>query len=187
MRRNEKMKKKWMALITAAVLAMAVTACGSKEDTQTQESETVSQEVADTLGQKLLAVFEEEVEANAQASAQELADAVITDELILFSGGTVPVEPGILTGFGNAEITGFKEGVMFAPMIGTIPFVGYVFTLEEGADADGFVQTLTDNADPRWNICTEAEETVAEAAGDKVFFLMCPTSLEDNNEQNMSE
>ena len=58
------MKKKWMALIAAAVLAMAVTACGSKEDTQTQESEIVSQEVADTLGQKLLAVFEEEVEAN---------------------------------------------------------------------------------------------------------------------------
>ena len=51
--------------------------------------------------------------------------------------------------------------------------------MEEGADVEGFVQTLTDNADPRWNICTEAEETVVEVCGDKVFFLMCPKTLEE--------
>ena len=67
---------------------------------------------------------------------------------------------------------------MFAPMIGTIPFVGYVFTLAEGADAEAFVKTLSDNANPRWNICTEAEDTIIEAVGNKVFFLMCPKSLE---------
>ena len=133
----------------------------------------------DTLGQTLLSVFVNETSANAAATAQELAEKLITNEAILFSGGFMPVEPGLLTGFGNAEITGFKEGAVFMPMIGTIPFVGYVFTLEDGADTEGFIKLLTDNADPRWNICTEAEETVVESAGNKVFFLMCPKSLEE--------
>ena len=67
---------------------------------------------------------------------------------------------------------------MFAPMIGTIPFVGYVFTLDESADVDAFMQVLRDNADPRWNICTEAEETVIENADNMVFFAMCPAQFE---------
>ena len=67
---------------------------------------------------------------------------------------------------------------MFAPMIGSIPFVGYVFTLEEGADAAAFMQTLTDNADPRWNVCVEADETVVENADNMVFFVMCPAQFE---------
>jgi hypothetical protein len=68
---------------------------------------------------------------------------------------------------------------MFAPMIGSIPFVGYVFTLSDDADVESFVTLLSENADPNWNICTEADETVIESAGNKVFFVMCPTSLEE--------
>ena len=56
----------------------------------------------------------------------------------------------------------------------TIPFVGYIFVLDADADAEAFVQTLKDNADPRWNICTEADETIAEHVGNTVFFVMCP-------------
>jgi len=202
------MKKRWMMLVLCAVLALALTACGSKKedsaqdeivestvDSSTEESteesveeaetteDTVTEDTAqtsgDTLGQTLLAAFVSATGANAEASAQELADTLLSNEAILFSGASMPVEPGLLTGFGNAEITGFKEGVAFMPMIGTIPFVGYVFTLEDGTDADAFMQTLTDNADPRWNICTEAEETIVEKAGNTVFFLMCPKSLEE--------
>ena len=90
----------------------------------------------------------------------------------------MPVEAeGFLMGF-SADITGFEEAVSFMPVIGTIPFMGYVFTLAEDADVETFISTLETNADPRWNICTEAEETVIEAVGNKVFFLMCPKSLE---------
>ena len=94
----------------------------------------------------------------------------------------MPVEPGFLVGFDNAEITGFKEGVMFAPMMGTIPFVGYIFELEDGADVDGFKQTLEDSANLRWNICTEAEELTVDSEGNKVFFLMSPMNFEDVEE-----
>ena len=108
-----------------------------------------------------------------------MADAILANPIIQFGGATMEVEAGLLTGFGNAEITGFNSGVMFAPMIGSIPFVGYVFELEDGADVDAFMQTLTDNADPRWNVCVEAEETVVENADNMVFFVMCPAQFEE--------
>ena len=94
-------------------------------------------------------------------------------------GASMPVEQGLLMGFGNAEINGFEEGVMFAPNIGTIPFIGYVFTLADWTDVETFVKTLQDNADLRWNICVEAEEMVVDSVGNKVFFVMCPSQFEE--------
>lgn len=90
-------------------------------------------------------------------------------------------------GFGNDEITGFAEGVMFAPVIGTIPFVGYLFRLDAGTDGDAFVQTLKDQANPRWNICTEADETVVRREGDVVFFVMCPQSMDEDGGDGTSD
>ena len=60
----------------------------------------------------------------------------------------------------------------------TVIFVGFVFVLEDGADVEGFKQMLSDNANLRWNICTEAEELVVESSGNTVFFLMCPATME---------
>ncbi len=132
----------------------------------------------DTLGETLRADFEAKA-ADGMLSCQILADELIKNPAIQFGPATMPVSPGLLTGFGNAEITGFRDGIMFAPMIGSIAFVGYVFELEEGTDGEAFMQTLRDNADPRWNICVEAEEMVMDQVGNKVFFVMCPTSLEN--------
>ncbi len=150
------------------------------EPSKPQESKPQeSAPAASTVGTKLQAAFKAEVSANSSISAQALADKLLANEVIKFSGAAMPVEPGMLTGFNNAEIKGFSEGVMFAPMIGSIPFVGYVFTLDAGTDASAFVSTLKANANPRWNICTEAEETVAECAGNKVFFVMCPKDMSE--------
>ena len=132
----------------------------------------------DTVGAMLAEEFHALKAENAAITAQEMADAILANPQIQFGGATMEVEPGLLTGFGNAEITGFENGVMFAPMIGSIPFVGYVFTLEDGADTAAFMQTLTDNADPRWNVCVEADETVVETADNMVFFVMCPAQFE---------
>lgn len=131
----------------------------------------------DTLGNTLRADFEAKA-ADGMLSTQILADQLMENPVIAFSPATMPVEAGMLMGFGEAEITGFKEGTMFSPMIGSIPFIGYIFELEEGTDGEAFMQTLKDNADPRWNICVEAEEMVVNQVGNKVFFVMCPTSME---------
>ncbi len=133
--------------------------------------------VATTLGKTLLADFK--TKATSGMSVQEIADGLLANPAIKFGGGAMPVEEGLLSGFDNAEIKGFKSGVMFAPMIGSIPFVGYVFELGNAADAPSFIANLEKNANRRWNICVEADEMVTGSAGNKVFFVMCPTTLEE--------
>ena len=156
--------KKIIAIIMAVLMMFAMVACSNNTD-----------DSADTVGAKLLADFQ----SDASGSAQDIADRLIQNEVIQFMGTTMPVEEGFLVGFDETEIKGFKEGVMFAPMIGSIPFVGYVFTLEDGVDVAAFMQTLTDSANPRWNICVEADETVVENADNMVFFVMCPSQFEE--------
>ena len=128
-----------------------------------------------TVGQKLLADF------YAKASSGDVmtvAKAIVSNEIIQFPGDAMAVEPGFLSGFDNYEVHGFKNGAMFGPVMGTIPFVGYVFELEDGADKNAFVDGLKANANLRWNICTEADEMVTGISGNKVFFLMCCSTFE---------
>ena len=130
-------------------------------------------EAPKTVGNTLLAAFK----ANSGGSALSVAESLSSNPAIKVSVGAMEIEPGYLTGFDNTEITGFKEGAVFMPMIGTIPFVGYVFTLENAADAPAFISKLKSAANLRWNICTSADEMVAGSAGNKVFFVMCPTEF----------
>lgn len=144
-------------------------------ETPSKPAETPSKPAPSaTVGQTLKGVFQ----ANASGSALDAANRIVSHESIPFSGMAMAVEPGLLMGFGNTEITGFSEGAMFGPSIGTIPFVGYVFTLDGSVDGSAFCQTLQSAADLRWNVCTEADELVVTQSGSKVFFLMCPTSFE---------
>ena len=191
--------KKILVTVLTTVLVASMAACGGKDDvtTETTETSAVSTETVitetetiettetteaveleGTFGEALTEAFKTFAEANADATSEEVVAAISPIMENYFGPMVMPVEEGLLTGFDNAEIKGFEEATTFAPMIGTIPFVGYVFTLPADADADAFVTTLTDNANPRWNICTEADETVVETVGNKVFFVMCPSSFE---------
>ncbi len=144
----------------------------NKKPEQTAKPES---EAPKTVGNILLKDFK--AKAASASSALSLAEALIKNEIIPFMGGAMEVEQGLLQGFDNAEIKGFKEGAVFMPMIGTIPFIGYVFTLEDGTDASSFIANLKANANLRWNICTTADEMVAGSVGNKVFFVMCPTEF----------
>ncbi|MBP0959380.1 MAG: hypothetical protein J5992_04575 [Oscillospiraceae bacterium] len=157
---------------------------------ETESSDVVTEEVtdapadtaapdasADTLGNTLYKDFLSKVEANPDMSVEELANQIIANPVIQFGPAVMPVEAGYLPGF-TEEISGFKSGAMFAPMIGSIPFVGYVFELESEDDVEAFLATLDSTSDPRWNVCVEADETVMGNSGTKVFFVMCPTSIE---------
>lgn len=205
-RKGEGWMKKLTVALLIATMSFSMMACGDKTytapQTTTEKNETDTQndaitegaEIIDKVGDAvedtvedgvsvattLVGDFKDKISANAESSAQELADGLLGNSVISFQGQTMPVEPGLLNGFGNTEIKGFKEGVMFSPTIGSIPFVGYVFTLEDGEDVEAFKKNLKDNADPRWNVCTEADETVVESSGNTVFFLMSPKSFEDD-------
>lgn len=199
--------KKWIALFLAATMLLSLTACGSSksetttaaqdttaaesteltastEETETIESTEETTEASEAsvssvpVGETLLADFLAAKTENPEMSAEDLANAVMADPAIPFMPMVMPVEAGLLNGFGNAEIDGFDEAAMFAPMIGSIPFVGYIFNLSADTDVDAFVQLLKDNADLRWNICTEADDLVVECVDSTVFFLMCPSTFD---------
>lgn len=130
---------------------------------------------ASTVGQTLKAAFQ----ADHSGTPLDVAERMNSNAIIPFAPAAEPIQPGLLNGFGNTEITGFSDGACFGPIIGTIPFIGYVFTLDSGTDGAAFCQTLKNAANLRWNVCTEADEMVVAQAGDKVFFLMCPSQFED--------
>lgn len=146
------------------------------ENTPTPKPTEKPAETPKTVGTALLADFQ----AKAGGMGTEaLANALLSNSVIKFNGITAPVEEGFLQGFNNNEITGFKEATMFAPMIGSIAFVGYIFELHNSADTSSFIANLRTKADPAWNICVKAEEMITGSVGNKVFFVMCPKNFED--------
>ena len=193
------MKKK-IALLMIALFTMAVMAgCGKNDatadgsqnvtesvtestvdtgndqssDTTVEELENGNSFVGETIAQALLKAFEAETENSGDVEA--IATALSENEAVSEVGMVVmTVEEGYLNGF-DAEISGFTQGAYFAPMIGSIPFVGYVFETET---PDELVETLDSHAMLNWNICTVADEKVVSANGNLVFFVMAPYTFE---------
>ena len=143
------------------------------EDT---EKETNEEQKKETVANTLMSDFKSIAKSQ---NDESIANQLIANKIIPFVPAVMPVEEGGLNGFGDAEITGFKEGAMFGPMIGTIPFIGYVFELKDETDVNQFISTLKSNANLRWNICTEADEMVVCSVDKKVFFVMCPKYFEE--------
>lgn len=143
------------------------------EDT---EKETNEEQKKETVANTLMSDFKSIAKSQ---NAESIANQLIANKIIPFMPAVMPVEEGLLNGFGDAEITGFKEGAMFGPMIGSIPFIGYVFELKDETDVNQFISTLKSNADLRWNICTEADEMAVCGVDKKVFFVMCPKYFEE--------
>ena len=180
--------KKVLALALALVVVIGLVACAttSNEDTTAASDETTLEATAeDTTAAEstdatVAATFTEAFKAAAaekDATTNTIATALSTNSAVAFMPMVQDMEAGYLAGF-NADITGFKACTAFVPMIGTIPFVSYVFELEADADKDAFTKTLEENANLRWNICTAAEEMVIETVDNFVFFIMAPLTFE---------
>ncbi len=159
--------KRIFALLLVLIMVVSLVACGNAKP---DEDSSVATHLA------------YDFKENADKTPQEIADLLLTNPALQFMSATMPVEEGYLSGFDNVEIKGFDEGVMFGPAIGTIPFVGYVFDLSDGTDVDEFKQTLEDNANLRFNVCTEADEVVVESKGDKVIVIISPEKFEETPE-----
>lgn len=177
--------KKVIAIVLALVVVIGLVACatvGGNDETTTLEETTAADA---TVAATFAAAFKAEA-TKADATTNTIATALSTNELVAFMPMVQDMEAGYLAGF-SADITGFKAATAFVPMIGTIPFVSYVFELEADADKDAFITTLKDNADLRWNICTAAEEMVVETEGNFVFFIMAPLSFEQPEDEGEVE
>lgn len=163
-----KMKRIMAFAVSVILLAACISGCGKKND-------DASNIEANTVATKLQVQFREEIKDNKDIIA--VADKLVDNNPVLgeVAMGSMGVEPGFLNGF-NGDVMGFDNGVMFAPFIGTIPFVGYIF---ETSDTDALVKELNDKAMLNWNICTTADEKVVDVVDNYVFFVMAPNSFED--------
>ncbi|MBE6537865.1 MAG: hypothetical protein E7671_00165 [Ruminococcaceae bacterium] len=105
--------------------------------------------------------------------AMDDVEEMTYEEYISYQIMIEPVEAGaeLLQGFTTAP-TGYTEAYSFYPGMMGAPFIGYIFTLEEGADVEAFKTFLTENCDMRWNICTSANTVVCENVGNVVYFNM---------------
>ena len=183
--------KKLIAILMALVMVLALAACSkapvTEEETSTEADvqssvEETSESVSvsgESVAQSLVAEFKAlaATETDAQAIADKLAASAAV-AAISPAAMELELEENYLSGFDNYEVNGFEKVIMVAPMMGTIPFVSYVFELSEGTDAAAFVQGLEDNANLRWNICTMADEMASATEGNLVFFVMAPTAFE---------
>lgn len=150
---------------TSAISTSATTK--AEESSKETIEETTATEPAGSKGQALYNAFISEL--NASSDIFLIANNLSKESVSGYDCVVNDYSEGFLNGF-DADISGFSKCVGFSPMIGSIPFVTYIF---ETDNPDELKTTLLEHADPCWNICTEADETVCEVSGNYVFFVMC--------------
>ena len=143
---NRKMKKFRFLIILAALLMAA--SCGEEqgtiETTAPEITETVETEAETTalIPVEPATVTVENPDWGFPAHEIEVGDTnILTAELNKNTGNIAVTSHHV----GETEITGFEQCVMFGPMIGTIPFIGYIFKLADGADVEAFKTVLKEN------------------------------------------
>ena len=75
-----------------------------------------------------------------------------------------------MAGFNIRRIDGIASGAFAAPKINALPFIVYVFKLDGSVEVEEFKNTLRENCDLVWNICTSADTIICENEGDVVLF-----------------
>ena len=165
--------KKFKLFMAIAVVFTAtfMTGCEKPKDDVKENTEQKQEEntVAQTLGRQ----FESEIEN--ERDIEKVTKKIAENEILEISVDASQVKSGdYLSGF-QKEIKDFKNAYVIRPMIGTIPFVAYIFEVENSSE---FAEELKSSADLRWNICTEADEMHVVVRGDYVFFVMSPKNFE---------
>lgn len=160
-------KNKIILMLSILVLGITfLTGCGTKETTNQAENKTVANTLSET--------FEKEIKK--EKDIEKVAKTLSENETIVPAVQTFVVgEEDYLAGF-KEEIKGYNKVVGIAPMIGTIPFIAYVFEVKNPKE---FAKTLEENAELNWNICTEADEMKITIVDNYVFFVMSPASFEE--------
>ncbi len=193
--------KKILAIVLAAMMLLSVAACGTTPDETTKAPETTeapetnggNEQPAgpaviapsvdkETLGYLFYEKMVEVKTANPNATSGEIVEAIMNSNLSIAVPGAMamPMEPdGFLQGIGKdgATFGGFKSATVLAPMMMGVPFMLYVFDLDESADVAAFAKKVEAEANPGWNICTVAETVTVGACGNNVILAMCQKEI----------
>lgn len=192
--------KKVFVWLMAGVLLLSCTACAGKGNLEGDATENPgvvdggnpdnggtsngnnnadnTQNTIKTIGQRLADDFKALLNPEKMMGARAMADELLKGDYLTFEHATTDVQPGKLKGFGDAEITGFKEGVMIEAKKEEVPFLAYIFTLDDDTDAETFMTALKSKANPQWNTKVKADEMFTERSEKQVFFVMSPKALD---------
>lgn len=166
----KKFKFSFIMLLSLSLLVCLVTGCTKNEGKEDKPEEKQEEK---TIAVILAEQFEKEIKD--EKDIEKVAKKISENEVLEISVDVAQIKKGdYLSGF-QKDIKGYKKVYAIRPMIGTIPFVAYVFETDK---AEEFAEELKSNADLRWNICTEADEMKAVVSGDYVFFVMSPKNFE---------
>lgn len=149
--------KKTLSLLLAAVMLLALAACGAKAPAADPSDE----KPGDTMA--LSEIFENILTDVADLPA--VTDIEITDENFESFLFISPIE--------GAEALA-SEG-----MISAIAHSAVLLRVPEGTDVDALVSEIETNANPRKWICVEAEKTIVTAHGNTILLVMSFTDTAD--------
>lgn len=168
--------KKISKLFFAMILVLSVcliTGCGKQEKITEENVSTIEEEKPVTVASSLVEQFKTEIKDN--KNLEEVANKLAENEkLSIMTMVEVLDKKSDIFGF-NTTIKNFKTGVAIKASISTIPFVAYIFEVE---NPEEFQTTLKENANLRWNICTEADDMESAIYENYVFFVMSRSSFE---------
>lgn len=126
-----------------------------------------------TVAEVLTEQFQDEIKN--EKDIEKVASNISKNKVLDIQVEVSAIEKGdYISGF-QTEIQGFDSAVAIRPMIGSIPFVAYIFEVE---NAEQFAENLKSSADLRWNICTEADNLEVATVGNYVFFIMSPETFD---------
>lgn len=148
------MKKKIITILLC-ITVLFTTACNKEENLNNSEV------LANTFKTQITSTND----------IKKVAETISKEKIIDTNVEVFDIETGeYLSGF-KSEITGYKKAVGIRPMIGSIPFIAYIFDVD---NPNEFASKLEKEADLRWNICTEADYMKTEVVNNYVFFVMIP-------------
>ena len=159
------MKKALTLILIIFSITIIITGCGKKEGPKNNDN---------TLAVNLVQEFKKEITEtkNIKKVAKKLAKSNFDMPDLEVSNVS---NADYLTGF-NEKIQGYKKAYVIAPTISTIPFIAYIF---ESDKPNELANTLKEQANLRWNICTEADEMKVSVVDNYVFFVMSPNNFDN--------
>lgn len=162
------MKKRNLLFILVIIGGLfLLSGCSKEEEVKPKEKDT-------SVAGILTSQFKEEMKKS--KDSYEVIQKISKNEKIAISVDVIELKNGDYVDGFDTEIKGYKKAYAIKPMIGSIPFVAYLFEVD---DAKEFEKKLNDNANLRWNICTEADNKSSAVVDHYVFFVMAPKSFEE--------
>ena len=162
------MKKRNLLFILVIIGGLfLLSGCSKEEEVKPKEKDT-------SVAGILTSQFKEEMKKS--KDSYEVIQKISKNEKIAISVDVIELKNGDYVDGFDTEIKGYKKAYAIKPMIGSIPFVAYLFEVD---DAKEFEKKLNDNANLRWNICTEADNKSSAVVDHYVFFVMGPKSFEE--------